>query len=183
MTSAKIIVCSLDAMETIVSDSAAGHLISLINDHMMPQTPASLDQGRHLKLTMNDIESPLSGYVTPSNKHVEQLIEFALQWDQLNPLVIHCWAGISRSTAAAFITLCALNPKSNELKIARLMREKSVTATPNTLLVSCADQVLGRAGQMISAIEEIGRGDVASQGIPFSMPAILGKSEPEARET
>ncbi len=182
MTSAKIIVCSLDAMETIVSDSAAGHVISLINDQMMPQTPASLDQSHHLKLPMNDIESPTSGYVTPSNQHVEQLIEFALQWNQLNPLVIHCWAGISRSTAAAFITLCALNPQSSELQIARSMRQISATATPNSLLISCADQVLGRQGQMISAIEAIGRGDMATAGVPFSMPAIMGDSETKARE-
>ena len=182
MTSAKIIVCSLDAMEGVVSDTAADHLISLINDQMMPQTPASLDQRRHLKLPMNDIESPVSGYVTPSNQHVEQLIEFALQWDQLNPLVIHCWAGISRSTAAAFITLCALNPQNHELQIARSMREKSATATPNALLVSCADHVLERQGQMTNAIEAIGRGDMASAGMPFSMPVLMEKSDAEARK-
>ncbi len=182
MTSAKIIVCSLDAMETVVSDNAAGHVISLINDQMMPQTPASLDQSHHLKLPMNDIESPASGFVTPSNQHVEQLIAFALQWDQMNPLVIHCWAGISRSTAAAFITLCALNPQISELQIARSMRQKSATATPNSLLVSCADQVLGRRGQMTSAIEAIGRGNMASSGAPFSMPAIMEKSETKACE-
>ncbi|MCP4937396.1 MAG: tyrosine protein phosphatase [bacterium] len=169
-------------MEGVVSDHAAGHLISLINDQMMPQTPFSLDQNQHLKLPMNDIESPASGFVTPSTQHVEQLIKYALQWDQLNPLVIHCWAGISRSTAAAFIALCALNPHQDELHIARSIRNKSVTATPNSLLVSCADQVLGRSGQMINAIEAIGRGAIASAGLPFSMPAIMGKSDAVARE-
>ncbi len=182
MTSAKIIVCSLDAMETVVSDSAAGHVISLINDQMMPQTPASLDQSHHLKLPMNDIENPVSGFVTPSNQHAEQLIDFALKWDQLNPLVIHCWAGISRSTAAAFITLCSLNPQMNELLIARSMREISATATPNSLLISCADQVLGRSGKMIRAIEAIGRGDMVSAGVPFSMPAIMGESDARVRK-
>ena len=173
MTSAKIIVCSLDDMGDVVANVSAGQLVSLINGQMMPPTPVTLDQNQHLKLSMNDIENPVSGQVTPSTQHVEQLVEFTLQWDQQHPMVIHCWAGISRSTAAAFISLCALNPQTSEHQIAQTMRENSATATPNSLLVSCADQVLGRSGQMVKAIDAIGRGEVASQGEPFSMPADL----------
>ena len=173
MTLAKIIVCSLEDMEHEVANSSAGLLVSLINDQMMPPTPAMLDQNQHLKLPMNDIEIPVLGQVTPSTQHVEQLVEFTLRWDQQNPMVIHCWAGISRSTAAAFISLCALNPQISEHQIAKTMRARSVTATPNSLLVSCADRVLGRSGRMNSAIETIGRGDVAMEGTPFSMPASL----------
>ncbi len=177
MTSAKIIVCSLDILEKVVSDNSARHLVSLINEQMMPQTPRSVDQNSHLKLPMNDIEAPTSGLVTPSNRHVEQLIDFTVRWDQQSPLVIHCWAGISRSTAAAFIALCALNPQIEEQQIARLMRDMSATATPNPLLVSCADQVLGRSGQMIAAIEAMSRGDVAMEAAPFSMPALISPND------
>ena len=178
MTSAKIIVCSLDAMEGVVANANAGHLISLINDQMMPETPVSMDASRHLKLSMNDIDTPISGYITPSNHHVEQLVEFALEWDQLSPMVIHCWAGISRSTAAAFITLCALNPHISERDVASSLRKGSATATPNSLLVSCADEVLQRSGKMANAIVAIGRGIVASEGKPFSMHAVMEGHQP-----
>ena len=177
MTSAKIIVCSLDALTDVVTSASADHLVSLINDQMMPDTPATLADARHLKLPMNDIEVAAPGYVTPSARHVEQLADFALGWNQSNPMVIHCWAGISRSTAAAFITLCVLNPDMCEREIARLIRKRSATATPNGLLVSCADQVLGRSGRMVRAIQEIGRGEDASEGRPFSLATSVRETE------
>lgn len=173
MTSAKIFVCSLDAMEKLVVETSASHLVSLINEKMMPKTPQELAKDNHLKLSMNDIHVPASGLVAPSNQHIEQLVDFVVQWDRSRTMVIHCWAGISRSTAAAFITLCALNPDIHENHIAKVVRSKSPTATPNRLLVSYADQHLGRSGRMIQAVEAIGRGDVATAGAPFSTPIIL----------
>ena len=70
------------------------------------------------------------------------LVKFARDWDRKAPLLIHCWAGISRSTAAAFITLCALNPDIEELELARALRRASPTAYPNRLLVALADEAL-----------------------------------------
>jgi predicted protein tyrosine phosphatase len=174
----EIHVCSLLVMEDMVAKTSASHLISLINEHMMPPTPEGLVGGNHLKLSMNDIETHISGYVAPSKTHIEQLVEFVHRWDQTGPMIIHCWAGISRSTAAAFIALCALNPDICETQIARMMRKKSPTATPNNLLISWADQHLGRSGRMLSAIEMIGRGEVAAVGVPFSMPIVLEEKKP-----
>ncbi len=173
MTAATITVCSLDAMATLVRDTAASHVISLINAPMMPTTPPLLAPQNHLKLSMNDVNAPVEGCITPSAQHIEQLIAFVEQWDRNHPLLIHCWAGISRSTAAAFITLCALNPSVDEPAIAGLLRQKSPSATPNSLLVSEADHHLAREGRMIRAIADIGRGQTASVGAPFTLPAIL----------
>jgi predicted protein tyrosine phosphatase len=40
---------------------------------------------------------------------------------------------------------------------------------PNPLIVSLADNILGRQGRMIAAIESIGPGDMASEADPFSL--------------
>ena len=40
-------------------------------------------------------------------------------------MVIHCYAGISRSTAGAFVAACALNPKRDEMQIAWDIRRGS----------------------------------------------------------
>ena len=77
------------------------------------------------------------------------------------------------TTAAAFITLCALNPEADEASIARLLREASPTAYPNRLLIRLGDAALGRGGRMLQAVESIGRGEVASEAVPFSLPADL----------
>jgi predicted protein tyrosine phosphatase len=86
-------------------------------------------------------------------------------------MVVHCWAGISRSTAAAFISLCTINPDAPEELIARRLREASPTAYPNRLMVRLADEALSRRGRMIAAVERIGRGEPASEAIPFSLAA------------
>ena len=175
MKTAILAVCALDDMEKTLRETSASHLISLINEPMMPQTPSFIEHQNHLKLSMNDIDSPVKGAVLPSTAHVEQLIDFVQGWDQAHPLVIHCWAGISRSTAAAFITLCALNPTLEEHKLANLLRQKSPSATPNARLVACADQLLQRSGRMVEAIRAIGRGETASSGHPFSTDVRLDR--------
>jgi len=97
------------------------------------------------------------------------LIEFAQRWDRRAPMVIHCYAGISRSTAGAFVAACALNPKRDETRIAQAIRDGSATATPNIRIVTLADQLLGRRGRMIGAIQAIGAGRAAHEGDPFRL--------------
>jgi predicted protein tyrosine phosphatase len=83
--------------------------------------------------------------------------------------VVHCWAGISRSTAAAFVVACTLNPERDERDIAWAIRRASPTATPNLRIVTLADEILEREGRMVAAIEAIGRGQVAGEGVPFRL--------------
>lgn len=113
----------------------------------------------------------------PAIEHVNELLTFVENWDYRNPVLIHCYAGISRSTAAAFITLCALNPDRPEELIASDLRRFSDTASPNLLFVSLADSVLGRGGRMVEAIKGMGERVRASECIPFKLSAIVGKEQ------
>jgi predicted protein tyrosine phosphatase len=87
-------------------------------------------------------------------------------------MVVHCFAGISRSTASAFVTACTVNPKRDEQEIAWAIRRASRTAQPNIRIVSIADRLLKRQGRMIHAIETIGPGTVAAEGIPFRLDIL-----------
>ena len=49
---------------------------------------------------------------------VRTLLSFVRAWDRASPLVFHCWAGVSRSTAAAYISACSLAPDRDEAEIA-----------------------------------------------------------------
>ena len=49
-------------------------------------------------------------------------------------------------------------PGLDEEEIALACRQRSPEATPNARLVAIADEILGRAGRMVRAIERIGRG-------------------------
>jgi predicted protein tyrosine phosphatase len=162
-------VCGIEAVPDQIAKHAPSHLITLINQEIMIETPAQIECGNHLKLSMNDISAPMNGYVPPSTGHVDDLIAFVRAWQRSAPLLIHCWAGVSRSTAAAYVSLCALNPEADEAELAAYLRAASPTATPNMGIVTLADASLGRSGRMVRAIEHIGRGAMAYEGAPFTL--------------
>lgn len=162
-----IIVCPLNKVQSLVEAHGVGHVVTLL----APDTPHELPHGvppeRHLRLYFHDIVQDMDGYTPPKASDAERLVAFLESWDRRRPLLIHCWAGISRSTAAAFTALCLCRPRADEEEIALELREASPSATPNRLIVSLADDVMGRGGRMVRAIERIGRGAEAYEGVPF----------------
>jgi predicted protein tyrosine phosphatase len=162
-------VCSLARLHQTVEATGARHMVTLLRDVDLVQRPEGVKSENHLILGMDDITAPLEGYTAPAEEHVTRLLDFVRGWDRAAPLVMHCYAGISRSTAGAYTAACALNPHHDELTIARKLRLASPTATPNSYLVSLADRALGRGGRMIMAIEQIGRGVIAFEGDPFRL--------------
>lgn len=165
-----IIVSPLNAVENLISDGRAGQVVGLLTDNDQHPELAGLGAHKRLRLNMNDISIALDGMTLPGAEHTYQLIRFVDSWDRQSPLLIHCWAGISRSTAAAFIAQCRLNPQRDELDIATELRSLSPSATPNPMLVSHADALLDRKGAMTDAITAIGRGRNAFEGNVFEWP-------------
>lgn len=85
-------------------------------------------------------------------------------------MIVHCWAGVSRSTAAGYILSHALTPGSDPHDLAKLLRSRAPWATPNGRMVGFADDLLGADGQMREAVAGIGRGAMAYEGKPFALP-------------
>ena len=162
-------VCSLARLHDTVTETGASHIVTLLRLIDRVQRPATIDETNHLILGMDDIAAPMDGYIHPAEDHVHNLIGFVQRWDRRAPIVMHCYAGISRSTAGAFISACALNPGRDEAVIARAIRDSSATAMPNVMLVGHADRILGRKGRMIAAVEALGPGLPAQEGEPFRL--------------
>ena len=144
-------------------------MLTLINEGTEVVRPDEIEPSRHLFLAMSDIVLAMDGEILPAETHVATIVAFARDWDREAPLLIHCYAGVSRSTAAAFIAACALDPTRDEIEIARAIRRRSPTATPNKLMVEIADRLLRRDGRMIAAVKAIGRGADCFEGTPFSI--------------
>ncbi|WP_181699191.1 tyrosine phosphatase family protein [Chthonobacter albigriseus] len=162
-------VCSLARLEETVTRTGAKRVVSLVNFGTPMRLPASVRHDDHLFLAMNDILDVLPGMTPPGHQHVSTLFEWLESWDRSAPLVIHCFAGISRSTAAAYSAVCALNPERDEEELAQTLRRLAPSATPNRRIVSIADEILGRGGRMTQAIDAIGRGADAFEGTPFRL--------------
>lgn len=167
---AAIHVCPLTRVEETLSGSGAMRLVTLLTAGTPFERPAAILPENHLRLWMNDIADEQAGLVAPGARHVEELIAFARAWDRGRPLAIHCYAGVSRSTAAAYIVAAALSPGRDEAELALTLRRLSPSATPNPRLVRHADAFLGRQGRMVAAIAAIGRGADAYEGKPFVLP-------------
>ena len=165
----RIHVCSLALIGETVERSGARSLVTLLNPGTRVVRPRAIPPERHLYIAVADIVEDAPGHVLPGSEHVRELLDFVAGWDRRAPLLIHCFAGVSRSTAAAFIAACALGPRRDEGDIALALRAASPTATPNARLVALADATLGRAGRMTKAIEAIGRGQECFEGLPFAL--------------
>ncbi|WP_091575667.1 tyrosine phosphatase family protein [Mesorhizobium qingshengii] len=162
-------VCSLAKVEETVARTGAERLLSLLAAGTEVVRPASIARENHLHLVMHDIAVGQDGMTMPGEEHVRNLLDFGRRWDRARPMVVHCYAGISRSTASAYIIAAALAPKRDEAELARTLRALSPSATPNPRLIAVADALLGREGRMIEAIQAIGRGADAFEGKPFAL--------------
>ena len=165
----KIYVCPLLRLPETVSATGASHVLTLINVGTPLERPALIAADNHSIIGVSDIAEPRDGHVLPAEEHVAGILAFARAWPREKPLVIHCYAGISRSTAAAYIATCALVPERDEGAIADALRVASPSATPNPLFVAIADRMLGRGGRMVAAVARIGRGADAFEGAPFCL--------------
>ena len=160
-------VCSLSALPETVKATGASHILTVMAKVDQVQRPASVLEINHLRVQVDDITEHMDGFVAPCETHIEQILNFVRNWDRSAPMVVHCFAGISRSTASAFAAACMLNPHRDEIAIARQIRAASPIAQPNRLIVSLADKALGRDGRMLRALDEMGPGSMIVEGRPF----------------
>jgi predicted protein tyrosine phosphatase len=163
-----ILVCPLAHAGALCRDRGATHAISLLSFDVAPPDFA-LPAARRLLLRLNDITEPAERLVAPNAAHIAALVAFLGSWNGRSLLLIHCWAGVSRSTAAAFTAACLREGEGGEMALAQRLRAAAPFATPNPLMIALADQALGRDGAMIRAVAAIGRGVDTDVGWPFEL--------------
>ena len=136
---------------------------------MIP-TPEGFNRQCHLQLALDDVSDPRLADFPPGREHIDRLLAFSRQWDAKAPLLIHCWAGISRSMASAFTILCDRLGPQRETEIALAMRRRAPHASPNPLLVRHADMALNRGGRMVAALEAMGPPVPMVEGVATAFP-------------
>jgi len=168
-----IYVCPKSLVPDAARQLRPSHLITLLDPADDMPTPDEVPGHRHLRLGLHDISTARAEFTAPDEMHVRELIAFARDWDKNRPMLIHCWAGISRSTASAFTIACMLNAPGREHDIARLLRARAAHAQPNSRIVALADALLERDGRMVEAVDAMGPGAVVFEGALFAIPATV----------
>lgn len=166
---AMIHVSSLSRLRDVAASLGAFDMLTMLSPGSAIGATDGLHPERHLHLSFHDIVEARPDLVMPGRDTVETILDFGRGWTGDRPMLIHCWAGISRSSAAAYIMACDRSP-GGEHDLASELRRRAPFATPNRLMVALADEALGRNGAMVDAIGRIGRGADIYEGIPYQLP-------------
>lgn len=167
----EIIVSPLSRIAEMAVRHKSREMVTLIAKEQAFHRPAVISADRHLTLEMNDITFKGNDkLIAPDDVHIQTLIDFAREWDQSAPLLVHCWMGVSRSPAAAIIVALAVKPEEDDAILAARLRTVSPFATPNARIIEIGDRLLERNGALISAVKAIGRGADTDGNVPFVFP-------------
>jgi predicted protein tyrosine phosphatase len=168
-----IIITPYSAVAATVKRQRPSHLLTLLDPNTRVPTPESIAAERHLRVSIDDIAESIPGRVAPGAEHVRQILDFAAGWDRRAPFLVHCWAGISRSTAAAMILLNTIHGPGHEDDIARALRWRAPHAQPNRLMIHHADALLQRGGRLIAAANAMGPARIVWEGEIVELPLAL----------
>ncbi len=159
-------ICGLEELEGHGSRGVT-HVLSILD----PATPDP-DFGRYpphdrTLLRFDDIVEAETGKVLPSRADVEAILAFGrAAAEQVSPeghLLVHCHAGISRSTAAMTMILAQAHPEMPEDEVVERLAAIRPQAWPNLRMIQFADDLLGREGRLIAAVATLYRRRLAAR--------------------
>ena len=133
------------------------HVLSIL-DPEWPD-PSAFDAfapHRRLALRFHDIIEPLPDRLPPSRQDVEELLAFGRELDA-GHLLVHCHAGVSRSTAAATLILAQAFPDRPAHDAFEAVVRLRPHAWPNLRILEFGDELLGRAGEIVGAAAQVYR--------------------------
>jgi predicted protein tyrosine phosphatase len=157
MISAAASVLTICGIEELPSHSTrqVTHVLSVL-DPDWPDLDAFGAYGEHHRATLrfHDIIDPQAGRVMPAPEHMEAVLAFGRSLDQTQEghLLVHCHAGVSRSTASMLAMLAQAEPGADEDALFARLRAIRPQAWPNSVMVGHADDLLGRGGRLVAAL-------------------------------
>jgi predicted protein tyrosine phosphatase len=147
----RLTICGLDELP---GHAGAGisHILSILDpDWPEPAAFAEFPPHRRLELRFHDVIDPGPGWIAPAAGDVERLLDFGRGLDGAAHLLIHCHAGVSRSTACALLILAQASPQSPAAELMAAVVRLRPRAWPNLLLIELGDALLGRGGALAAA--------------------------------
>ncbi len=116
----KIAIYSLEAIVELVSRKKTNLNIVSIRSSRMPEDLYKVFEHypKNFKSIImeefDDIESPDDMFIVPEEEHVKRILEWA---KDKNNIAVHCTAGVSRSSAIAYLIACSKMPASEAIKV------------------------------------------------------------------
>jgi len=155
----RLTICGIPELD---EHCAAGvtHVLSILAPEMDdPPAFDAFSPHRRLTLRFHDIIEPLPDRLAPARADVERLLAFGRELGDAPGahLLIHCQAGVSRSTAAAALILIQARPDCPAREALEAVSQIRPRAWPNLRILEFGDQLLGRNGEIVAAVAAIYR--------------------------
>lgn len=156
----RLTICGIPELD---KHCAAGvtHILS-IHDPDLADPPefAGYPPHNRLALRFHDIIEPQPSRIAPSQGDVERLLEFGRELGTAPDahLLVHCHAGVSRSTAAAALILAQAAPERPAHAVFEAIIRMRPRAWPNLRILEFGDRLLGRNGEILAAVPAVYRG-------------------------
>lgn len=147
MPYAALAVCGLGEVRRKAEQFKASHLISVIHPANRVLRPPGMSGRCHLRMEMDDTADEADA-LAPCASHVEEIDGWVDGLPGDSRILIHCLAGISRSTAVTLGILAKVHPPAIAVRKLRRLRPE---ATPNPLIVALWDTHLGCGGTLVAA--------------------------------
>ena len=149
----KVTICGIPELPQHCS-SGVSHVLSIIDTH--EPRPAALDdffEIDHELIRFDDIVAEYPGFEACTPAHIAKVLEFGerVHAHPQGTVLVHCHAGISRSTAAAAILMAQHAPGQEEAAFLKLLGMRK-HGWPNTRMVEFADELLKRDGAMLRGL-------------------------------
>jgi predicted protein tyrosine phosphatase len=154
-------ICGLEELD-LHSRRSVTHVLSILDPEWPdPESFLSYDPHHRTILRFHDSIEPGPNVVLPEAGHVEAILAFgrALGHDAKTRdeghLLVHCHAGISRSTAAMAMLLAQVHPDEDDERIFARLQEIRPQAWPNSRMIAFADEMLSRGGRMTEELRRL----------------------------
>lgn len=144
------------------SESRVSHVLSILDpDQIEPEAFGSYGEHARLELRFHDVIEDTPGIDAPQPEHVRQMLTFGQDIlrdpEALRHLLVHCHAGISRSSAAMTLLLAQAQPETPARDVLQQVLHIREKAWPNLRILTFGEQQLGRSGEFSEAVGEIYR--------------------------
>jgi predicted protein tyrosine phosphatase len=157
-----ITVCSANAVKKVADEIKPSSIVSIVGRNCMGnssrdwlRTSLSKRTPKLLPLNFDDIDNDgeiglgrRAPLILPQRYHVQKLIKFSQE--TYGSMLLHCWAGISRSGAAAIIAAISRGHSVDE----SMWLIPKFSLSPNPRMIQFADEELGLNGELITAVKE-----------------------------
>jgi len=160
-------ICGIDELSGYCR-AGASHVLSILDpDWPVPDAFGAFGEHTRLELRFDDVIEDVPGRLAPNENHVTRLLAFGRELvvePRANAhLLVHCHAGVSRSTASVALILAQALPQAPARDIFGELLRIRPQAWPNLRVVELGDALLARGGELVSGAAELYRRQLAAR--------------------